>query len=334
MINLDTQKNEPEIVKDDVVKWNKEHGTKVEIQLVGKYLKGKQSVDEYLKLISISHPHSQITYINPLGEKIIFSRSTTILPVAPKEIKPHPYGVELGVLMKMLKYTKLRNLSSFLISDFSRVSSSTASEICKLAGLTGNEKPVELGLTDVEKLFNAIPKVKIMAPPTNCLSPIGEDQLVVGLKSEVEAEFYTAVTRKPSVYRGYPFLVECCIGYGGNLPSDDLISVYRYANKVPLLYQQSACSVTKSVLDTLWRSYGLSQSKGALPVGPLVLVVHVASVWVPFTSESKEAIAHYPEIIKEVKLALQEVGRKLGGYIRKNVKARLQRERFDMLKNY
>jgi len=333
-LHLDTQRNEPEIVKDEIVKWNKEHGTRIELQIEGKYLKGKQSVDEYLKLISISNPHSEIIYTNPLGEKVVFARGTKQLPVEPKEIKPHPYGVELGILLKMMKATSARNLNSFLTNDFSRVSSSIAAEISKLAGFSGDEKPSELSLQDAEKLFQAIPKVKIMAPPTNCLSPIGEEQLIEGLKKEVQAEFYAAVTRKPSVYRGFPFFVECAVAYGGDLPGDELISVYRYANKVPLLYQQSACSIYKSVAETMWRNYGLSQSKGALPVAPLVLVVHVASVWVPFTSESKEAVAHYPEIIKEVKLALQDTGRKLNNYIRKTVKAREAAERFNLFEKY
>ncbi len=70
-------------------------------------------------------------------------------------------------------------------------------------------------------------------------------------------------------------------------------------------------------METNWRNYGLSQRKGALPAGPLLLMVHIASVWVPFTSESKEAVAHYPEILKEIKLAIQECGRKLGIHVRR-----------------
>jgi len=92
--------------------------------------------------------------------------------------------------------------------------------------------------------------------------------------------------------------------------------VLRFANRVPLLYQQSACAIYKAIMQTNWRLYGLSQSKGALPAGPVTVIVHIASVWVPFTSESKEAVAHYPEIIKEIKLALSDCGRKLGRYLR------------------
>ena len=119
------------------------------------------------------------------------------------------------------------------------------------------------------------------------------------------------------MYRGNPFQVEVALAYGGDLPADELIEVFRFANRVPLQYQASACAITKAVLSVDWRSYGLQMSKGALPTGPMVLMVHIASVWVPFTSESKEAIAHYPEIVKELRLALMEVGRRLGLHIRR-----------------
>jgi DNA topoisomerase-6 subunit B len=124
------------------------------------------------------------------------------------------------------------------------------------------------------------------------------------------------VTRPPAVYRGNPFQVEVGLAYGGALPADELIDLFRLANRVPLQYQASACAITKAVMTVDWRAYGLQMSKGALPTGPMVLMVHIASVWVPFTSESKEAIAHYPEIIKELRLALMEAGRKLGAHIR------------------
>jgi DNA topoisomerase-6 subunit B len=154
-----------------------------------------------------------------------------------------------------------------------------------------------------------------MNPPTDCITPIGEDLLVSGLKKEVEADIYAATTRPPAVYRGNPFIIEAGIAFGGKLPADQLAQVYRFANRVPLLYQQSACAAFKTVQGLDWRNYSLEQSRGALPTGPLIIMVHMASVWVPFTSESKEAIASYDEITKEIRLALQECGRKIGEHI-------------------
>jgi DNA topoisomerase-6 subunit B len=163
-----------------------------------------------------------------------------------------------------------------------------------------------------------------MAPPTNCLSPIGVKQILAGLLKGVKAEFYTATTREPSVYRGNPFQIEVGLAYGGQLEGESLGRVIRFANRVPLLYQQSACCAFKAVLETSWKNYGLSQSRGALPQGPLVIMIHMASVWVPFTSESKEAIADYDEIRKEIKLAVAECGRKLNTFVRR--RARIKRE--------
>jgi DNA topoisomerase-6 subunit B len=316
-LKIDTQKNKPDIVKDDIIEWKKDHGTRVEIDLEGSYLGGSQSIDQYLKQTAIVNPHVTIIYTNPKSEQIIFPRATETLPKPTKEIKPHPYGVELGVLISMLKNTETRTLQSFLTTEFSRVGIGTAKQICENAALLPSTKPKDVSMDMAGKLVEGIKKTKIIAPPTDCINPIGAELLEKGLRKEINAEFYTATTRPPSVYRGNPFIVECGLAYGGNQTSEDTVRLLRFANRVPLLYQQGACAITKSVVNTNWRSYGLSQSSGALPVGPLTLAVHIASVWVPFTSESKEAIAHYPEIIKEIKLALQECGRKLASYVYK-----------------
>jgi DNA topoisomerase-6 subunit B len=103
---------------------------------------------------------------------------------------------------------------------------------------------------------------------------------------------------------------------------------------VPLLYQQAACSTFKAVIDTKWNNYGLSQSRGALPSAPLLIMLHVASVWVPFTSESKEAIADYDEIRKEIKLAVQDCGRRLGLLLRRKKKKQAYEKRRDVFTRY
>ncbi|MCX8147496.1 MAG: DNA topoisomerase VI subunit B [Candidatus Woesearchaeota archaeon] len=316
-LHIDTQKNKPEVVREDTIEWKKEHGTRVELDIEAVYQQGPQSVDSYLKQVAIANPHATIIYTTPKPEQIIFARATDQLPKEPREIKPHPYGVEIGMFMKMLRTTQARTFQSFLTTEFSRVSPAVAKEICLKSGILPNYKPSEIGRDQVERIIKSIREVKIIAPPTDCLSPIGEEQLLKGIKKEINAEFYFAVTRPPSVYRGNPFQIEAAIAYGGELSQDTPVRIIRFANKVPLLYQQSACAITESIIETNWRQYGLSQSQDSLPFGPVVIAVHMASVWAPFTSEAKEAIAHYPEIIKEIKLALQECGRKLSQYTSK-----------------
>jgi DNA topoisomerase-6 subunit B len=322
---IDTRRNEPKVKRDDEIEWDRDHGTRVEIELEGAYRGGQHSVDAYIRQISLANPHARITYVPPKAEEFgaehEFPRVSSEVPPETAEIKPHPYGVELGVLMQMFRDTRARNLRSCLTGDFSRVSSRTATEICERAGVPPTRRPGDLARDEAEKIHQAIQNTKIMAPPTDCIAPIGDDLIEAALRAEVNASFYASVSRRPAVYRGNPFLVEVGLAYGGDLSADDPITVYRYANRVPLQYQQGACAITKAVTGTDWKKYQMQQPRGALPIGPALIMVHIASVWVPFTSESKEAIAHYPEIIKEIRLGLQECGRKVATYIRKRKRA-------------
>lgn len=333
-LHMDTRVNEPEIVKEEIAEWDKNQGTKIEIEIEAIYQKNRQTVNDYLKRVAIANPAARIVYKNPGGEKILYERAVNELPKLAKEIKPHPYGIELGMLIKVLKTTKARTLQAFFINDFTRAGGKVAKEICKKANIDVKTKPAKVSREEADRIFRAIKETKIRAPSTNCLSSIGEEAIVKGLKKEIKADFYAAVTRSPAVYRGNPFQIEAGIVFGGELERDKPIKLMRYANRVPLLYQQSACAITRGVTSINWRNYGLSQSRGALPVGPMTLFIHIVSVWVPFTSESKESIAHYPEIIKQIRLALQDVGRKLGGYIRKNIRVKAQKERASLFDAY
>ena len=320
---IDTLKNEPQIKREKEVDWGeKPSGTRVEIELEGVHKGGRHGVDAYLRQTVLANPHVRITYRDPKGETLRFERATDVLPVEAEEIQPHPYGVEVGMLLRMAKESSSRQLKAFFQNEFSRVGPKAAMAIIEQAGLQASTSPKRVTPEAAERLIQAIRNTKIPAPPTDCLSPIGEERILASLHEQIEADFYTAVTRTPSVYRGNPFQVEVGLAYGGKLPADELATVYRYANRVPLQYQAGACATTKSVLQTNWRSYGMQQSRGALPTAPLVIMVHIASVWVPFTSESKEAVASYDEIIKDMKLAMQDAGRRLGTYIRRG-----QRER-------
>ena len=340
---LDTAKNEPVIVRDEEGKWDRPHGTRIEMELEARYVKGEKSVDEYLAETALANPHVELTYLAPTGngngkekpEPVVYKRSSKLLPEQPRSIKPHPYGVELGVLIKMLQSSRSRNVKGCLQSDFSRVSPRIARQICEKAGLSEKARPRRIARQEAEKLYRAIQKTKIMAPPTDCLSPIGEEQILNALKANVTAEFFSACTRSPNVYRGNPFQIEVGLAYGiEGYPADQTAILNRYANRVPLLYQPGACVISKATLTTDWKNYGISQSRGALPTGPMLIMVHMASVWVPFTSEAKEAVAHYPEIIKEVRLGLQECGRRLSQHMSRKRKAEYEVRRRSIFELY
>ncbi len=333
-LGINTKTNEPQIFVEKEVEWDeKDHGTKVEIELEAKYQKGKQSVDEYVKQTAISNPHALIIYVNPEHDKTEYVRATEELPKESKEIKPHPHGIELGTLIKMIHDTQSTSIQNFLQTDFSRIGPGTAKEIIDRSGIEV-KKPRDMKQDDFEKLYSSLQKAKVVAPPTDCLSPISQEILEKGLRKEINAEFYATTTRPPAVYRGNPFIIEAGIAYGGEIEKDSTVRLLRFANRVPLLYQQGACAITEAATQVSWRSYGLQQSGSSLPTGPVVIVVHMASVWVPFTSESKESIASYDDIIKEIKLALQECGRKLYSYIRHNVRAAEEKERINLFEKY
>ena len=382
-------------------------GTRVTIELEGRYQRGRGSVDEYLEQTAIANPHVTIHYIDPDGGETTYSRSTTNLPPEPVEIKPHPYGIELGQLVIMLKDTAAGSMTQFLTTSFSRVSSGVAQKICEAAKITTRANPKKFGRQEADSLYKAIQETKISAPATDCISPIGESLILKGLHHQVPGEFFCAATRPPAVYRGNPFLIEVGLAYGGtsstqkvtldaltdllhesdgrslkqfllatfdgvgaagadkilsqakmgtrqspaklkkeeieqlfaamknvNLSENQSMQVLRYANRVPLQFQPAACAITQSITGTNWRSYGLTQSRGQVPVGPVTVMVHVASVWVPFTSESKEAIASYPEIMKELRLGLQTVGRKLAVYLNRRKRVRQEGERREIFLRY
>ncbi len=311
-IQIDTKKNEPEILKEETQDPSFDHGIKIELDVAGRYRKW---VEDFLRQTGIANPFAKIVYTAPDGTKTTFPRTVNELPKPAKEMKPHPYGVEFGIIQRMAAVTSARSVASFITNDFSSVGATTAKEICKIAKVDPDTKAADINREMIERLLGAIQKVKIQRPPTDCLSPIGSAELEKSLKKEFPgAEFVAVRSRDPDVYRGFPFMIEVAVVYGGDIKNDSG-ELIRFANKVPLLYQGGACATTEAVKETDWKRYGVQQPTNSLPTGPLIILVHMCSVWVPFVSESKEAIAPYPDIVKEMKLALQDIGRELSRYL-------------------
>jgi DNA topoisomerase-6 subunit B len=333
-LQIDTKRNTPLVLGESVIDWHRDHGTRVEMEIEASYKQGKRSVDAYLHQVALANPHAEITYRPPGGDPVVYRRLTDRLPEGAIAIKPHPYGVELGILLDMLQSSTSRNVKKFLSAEFSRMSPRVAEEVLGIAGIAPSTSPKRVKREGAETLIAAFRKVKLMKPPTNCLSVVGEQLLIKSLEREFKADFYTAFTRPPAVYRGNPFQIEVALAYGGELPADDIVQLHRFANRAPLIYQQSACAMTQSVIGTAWKSYGVNQPKGALPTAPMVILVGITSVWVPFTSESKEAVAHYPEIMKEIKLAVQECGRRLARFIKRGVRERDEEKKRSYIEQY
>ncbi|RUA08583.1 MAG: DNA topoisomerase VI subunit B [Bacillota bacterium] len=337
---IDMAKNQPMVKKEVEIEVDWAHGTQVQIELEGTYKKGKHSIDSFLDQVSLANPHVRIEYINPIDEEpVIWDRVSKSLPEAPREILPHPHGVELGILMQMMKETSARTVSGFMCQEFCRVTPNVVRKFSDETEGLGrridtDRHPKRLSPADVKILHKGIAATRIMAPPTNCLSPIGEELMGKTLRRNFNPEIVITVTRQPSVYRGNPFQVEAGIAWGGDLPGDDLASIYRFANRVPLQYEQGACAITQSIVASPWKNYEVQQARGALPTGSLAIILHIASVWVPFTSESKKAVASYDEILKEMRLAIMEAGRKLATHLRKKRRLADAERKKDYIKTY
>ena len=333
-LKLDTKHNRPDVLRDEVVLWDeKEHGIRFECHMVARYQRGRKSAYEYLHSTAIVNPHARIVFREPDGRVITFHRATDKLPRSAKEIQPHPQGIMLGTLLKMGRATAEHKMVNFLQKEFSRVSARVAKEVCTKAYIDIDMRPADLSGEQGERIIGAFQGVKIMAPPTDCLSPIGPILVRKGLKKETKSDFIVTATRPASVYSGHPFQVEVGLVYGGDIPRDSSVQILRFANRVPLLYQQGGCAVTHAIEKVNWRRYGLDQRGGrGIPHGPMLLMVHVASTQIPFTSESKEAIADDPLILAEVDKALREIGRQLQRHVKKKERLTKMKDKEDLVR--
>ncbi|WP_117591098.1 DNA topoisomerase VI subunit B [Haloprofundus halophilus] len=522
---VDTDKNDPEIRESRETSWDRPHGTRIELEMEAN-MRARQQLHDYIKHTAVVNPHARFELREPgLDAPLKFERATDQLPAKTEEIRPHPHGVELGTLLKMLDSTDSYSVSGFLQEEFTRVGQKTASKVldnfrdnhfgremswpavadadeleaeiadavsgkgpdatAKFAGgvadvLTSRERTSHFQLVDivdnvaetvqeetgktfgetvrenavgaawaeltrheetdegtesalvpsihaavdeatstqkddatvhglaeriarkfaaldddrhrlsrktlralvddaadatveyddatfgetarenvVDVLWNSMrtvpddaPPVRevaddrdaasdlleamrvtdILAPPTECLSPITAELVEAGLRKEYDADFYAAATRDAEVHGGDPFIVEAGIAYGGELAAEGRVDLLRFANRVPLVYQRGACATTDVVKGIGWRNYGLDQPGGSgMPNGPAVIMVHVASTNVPFTSESKDALANIPAIEDEIELAIREAARELKSYLKKRRSMQQRRQKQNVL---
>ena len=336
-VSVDTKTNRPIVKNERAFPWvGKEHGTLVEYVTKGKYMTGRQSIFEYLRETAIVNPHARVEFHDPDGKTWTFERATETMPPKSKEIKPHPQGMEIGDMMAYSYVSEQKNVKDFLVRDFCRVTPRLADEMTKAAEIDPKSDPKELGREGSVRLVRAISGVKIMDPPSDCLSPIGDALIKKGLMHILDGlrpEYYAApVTRPPKTANGNPFCIEAGIVYGGEIPADSQVMIMRFANRVPLLYQQGADIITKAISEFDWRRYGLDQRGGkGIPFGPAIILVHVASTKVPFTSEGKEAIAAIPEIYDEIQLALRTVARSLKSHLNKKARKAKTHEKFEIV---
>jgi len=402
-LSIGIQRNRP-IILDRKIRRNKErwHGTVVEFSLEGDYYRAMPKILEYLKQTAVVTPYANITFVDPRGRLYIFTRATTKMPPAPKETLPHPYGVDVETIQRLVRVTGCRNMLDFMQKHFHRVGKGISLSFLEFAGFIKSADPKKLKHEDVIRLVQTMKKFKnffegvnvekverlikttqsqnmlefmethfqkvdknvilrlllaaefiktkdprklrpdeivrlvrmmkrfngFLPPDASCLSPLGEELLETGILKELKPEFIAVSQRKPSTYSGHPFIAETAIAYGGNIPKKDDILIYRFANRIPLLYDEASDVSVRVIRSMNWRRYKVT------PGMPIAILVHVCSTKVPYKTVGKEFIADRQEVKGEILNGIREVARQLQKFLTKREYVEKERRRLTVFSKY
>ena len=343
-LGIDTKKNKAiksgekrDVWVDDKTGEEVSHGLRIRTLMKAKYQKGKKSVYQYLRMTSIVNPHASITLVvrdkeGEIVEEGQWLRTTDKLPRVVEEIKPHPHGIHLGTLQRMMREAQDRRMTSFLNNNFSGVTRRAAKQILEVAEIEETRTPKRIKAEEAQAVVSAFQTVKLLKPPMDCLSPIEDLLIKKGLSKAIDSRFASTVTRNPSVSQGNPFQIEVGLVFGGDIAADGPIEILRFANRVPLMYQQGGCLLTKALESVDWKRYGLDQPGGTgIPKGPAAVLIHLASTNVQFTSEAKEAVSFDETVFDEIRKAMLEVGRGLKNHLKKSSQRKKAKEKFELV---
>ena len=402
-LSIDIQRNRP-IILDRKIRRNKERwqGTVVEFSLEGDYYRAMPKILEYLKQTAVVTPYADITFVDPRGRLYVFTRATKKMPSPPNETLPHPYGVDVETIQRLVRVTDCRNMLDLMQKHFHRVGEGISLSFLEFAGFVKPADPKKLKHEDVIRLVQTMKKFKkffdgvnvekverlikttqsrnmldfmkthfqkvdkkvilrlllaagfiktkdprklrpdeivrlvrmmkrfngFLPPDASCLSPLGEELLEAGILKELKPEFIAVSQRKPSTYSGHPFIVETAIAYGGNIPKKDDILIYRFANRIPLLYDEASDVSVRVIRSMNWRRYKVT------PDMPIAILVHVCSTKVPYKTVGKEFIADRPEVKGEILNGIREVARQLQKFLTKREYVEKERRRLTVFSKY
>jgi len=301
-----------------------------------KYEDSDHGIYEYLRRTALSNPHATIKLIDPYGKEFSFVRSVLEMPAKAKPSRPHPLGIATNDILEFAHNSESRKIASFLTDTFSRTSQNKVAELRELAKDVDFEKdPRKMTWDEAEKLVKAFKETKWIAPDLDSLSTIGEEQIKATIKNILNPTFMSVVERRPKVFRGgIPFVVESGIAYGGSAGKEGEDGskgvLIRFGNKVPLLFDGSICAINTAVSSIDWRRYGIKDFNAE----PISVMVNVSSVYIPFSGVGKQAIAQEPEIIEEIKLAVQDCARGLQRYMSGEKNRSMQAGKYNTIMRY
>jgi DNA topoisomerase-6 subunit B len=285
------------------------------------------------------------------------------MPQPPKETLPHPYGVDVELLQRLIQVTPYKNMLDFLRYHFHRVGEITAQKFLIFSGLisatcpehrtlssdninwvegrphcdrcgkeailSSSKNPKRLSHEEIVKLMHMLKRFKDFLPPdASCLSPLSEDLLKAGILKELKPEFVAVHQRKPATYAGHPFIIEVGIAYGGDVPKRGTFVIYRFANRIPLLYDEASDVSVRVITAMNWRRYRVT------PEMPIAVLTHICSTKVPYKTVGKEFIADRPEVRKEIANGLREVARQIQHFMSKREHVDRERKRLSVFTKY
>ncbi|MDH5753918.1 MAG: DNA topoisomerase VI subunit B [Candidatus Bathyarchaeota archaeon] len=327
---IDIQRNRP-LILDRKVRINKEQwrGTIVEFCLEGDYFRAMPKILEYFKQTAMVNPYANLTFVDPKGRLYKFTSVTKEMPDPPKETLPHPYGVDVELLQRLIQVTPYKNMLEFLRYHFHRVGEITARKFLEFSSISLSKNPKRLSHGEIVRLMRMLKRFREFLPPdAGCLSPVGEELLRVGILKELKPEFVAVHQRKPSTYAGHPFIIEVGIAYGGEIPKKGSFLIYRFANRIPLLYDEASDVSVKVINSMNWRRYKVT------PDMPIAVSVHICSTKVPYKTVGKEFIADRPEVKREVANGLREVARRLQRFLTRREHVDRERKRLGIFSKY
>ncbi len=326
LIEVDIRNNKGVFKEKETIDWNRPHGTSVEFLIDGRIqLNGEAGLLNYINGTALVNPHLTLHYQLPEAEPQTIERVSTVIPEIPEPTEPHPHTMKLGEFIAHSHLFGRTKVGAWLKKGFSRVHEGVIKDLIK-TGIKAAifERQVDsLGEADFKALFMALQGLKLMAPSTKSVLAIGEEAMAKSIQRLGSVDFYSVVSRKPTICDFKPVQIDVAVArlLDKNIEAESQVQVLRFANRVPLQFDKSACAIVHALESVNWRAYGLVQPKGSIPQGPYIIAVSVVSPFIKFKNASKETIDGSDELIEEIRRALIQAGQKLSKHIRSEVKA-------------
>lgn len=325
-VDVDIKSNTGILRNKETFDWkNKEHGTRVEFTIDGRVqLNGDGGLITYLEGSVLVNPHLTLNYKLLDNEPVRIERVTEEVPSLPGATLPHPHTFKLGEFITHATLFGKVTVANFLKTGFSRVTDQTIKDfVSKGLPKALLDKPLtSLKDEDYKKIFQAVQNTELMAPSTKSVLTVGEESLSKSIQRLGEVDFFSVVTRKPTICDFKPVSVEVALARfkNRNLEADEPVTLLRFANRVPLQFDKSGCAITWAIESVNWKSYGVSQPKKSLPIGPYIFAVSIVSPFIKFKNASKETIDASEELVEEIRRALMQAGQKLSRHIKRESK--------------